>query len=194
MRKSREEIIEMFPSYEREENLIEKIYGDIPCFRYDINRYKRYAEEKDNTLSNILFGDAFIWTMNGDFDVYNTNIGKIYVCTNGDFLCGDIDVKYGGKTYGIYLMQMYGKVGLDITRLGGANSKVKGFSNKDGIGSPANKYHTEELNEELIWKVLDINKTNLKDYGKCIHRFIERCREVYLQDKTNYIMNKCFSK
>ena len=31
MRKSREEIIEMFPSYEREENLIEKIYGDIPC-------------------------------------------------------------------------------------------------------------------------------------------------------------------
>ena len=96
-------------------------------------------------------------------------------------------VKYYGKTYDIILNEMYGLHSLTILRLG---DKVKGFCNKDGQGSPANKYRTEELDDETILKVLNVD---LSDYGESIHKFIKACKDLYDKDNTNYIMDKCFS-
>lgn len=104
-------------------------------------------------------------------------------------MCGDLQVKYRGKVYSIYLNLMYGLKSLSIFRNSGAES-FTGFSNADGLSSPCIKSHTKELDRDLIEKVL---KVDLSDYGESVRKFMEAVTALYDKDKVNHIMEKCFS-
>ena len=83
---------------------------------------------------------------------------------------------------------MYGLKALSILSLRGTE-KVKGFCNKDGIGSPANHLSTEKLDIGIIKSVLN---NPMKDYGYGVQRFLQTSRELYNEEPYNYIMSKTF--
>lgn len=188
MRLSNTELKEKYCTFwnEAKHDIGEVYYGDIPSIHYDEKEYE-YFHTLTGTLANIETVKAYIYSQNGTYDLYRTLIGEVYISENGTVLHGDINVKYYGKTYNIILNEMYGLHSLTILRLG---NKVKGFCNKDGQGSSANKHRTEELDDETILKVLNVD---LSDYGESIHKFIKACKDLYNKDNRNYIMDNCFN-
>lgn len=83
---------------------------------------------------------------------------------------------------------MYNQKALSILNLKGTG-KVKGFCNKDGQGSPANHLSTEELEPDVIKKILSNPMT---DYGYGIQKFMDTARKLYEEESYNYIMQKTF--
>lgn len=83
---------------------------------------------------------------------------------------------------------MYGLKALSLLSLRGTG-KVKGFCNKDGIGSPCNHLNTEELDIDIIKSVLN---NPMEDYGYGVQKFMQAARELYAEDTFNNIMNKTF--
>ena len=192
MRLTREELLNKHPIWNEERHdIVKTLYGDEPLIHYDEKEYNKYRDfwSKDNTCANIGAIDAYIYSKNGTYDKYRTLIGEVIISEDGDLLCGDIYVKYGGMRYDIIINNMYGRHSLDILRLSGSG-KVLGFSNKDGQGSPSSKRYTDELKDETINKIL--NSKELNDYGSSISKFINVARNMYNSDKTNYIMDKTF--
>ena len=188
MRLSNTELKEKYCIFwnDKKHDIGEVYYGDTPLIHYDEKEYEHF-HTLTGTMANICAVEAYVYFQNGTYDLYRTLIGEVSISENGTVLHGNINVKYYNKTYDIILNEMYGLYGLTILRLG---DKIKGFCNKDGQGSPANKYRTEELNNETILKVLNVD---LSDYGESIHKFIKVCKDLYNKDNTNYIMDKCFS-
>lgn len=178
MRKTKEELLFNNPCWNIEKHDIVKVmYGDIPLFKVDGNN--KYEDSVK----------MYIWRNYGDFYVYRTLRGEIGIKGFDTILYGSHNVTYRGITYSLDLNLMYGLKSLDILKLSG--EKVKGFSNKDGIGSPSNKLRTEELDEETIYKIL--NCKDIEDYGVSVKCFMEKCKQIYELDKENYIMKKCFN-
>lgn len=83
---------------------------------------------------------------------------------------------------------MYGLKALSILSLRGTG-KVKGFCNKDGIGSPTNHLSTEELDIDIIKSVLN---NPMSDYGYGVQKFLQAVRELYNEEPYNYIISKTF--
>ena len=137
MRLSNDELKEKYCTFWNDEkhDIGEVQYGDTPLIHYDEKKYEHF-HTLTGTMANLEAVKAYIYSQNGTYDLYRTLIGEVYISENGTVLCGDISVKYYGKTYDIILNEMYGLHSLTILRLG---DKVKGFCNKDGQGSPANK-------------------------------------------------------
>lgn len=194
MRKTREELLYAYPIWNEEKHdIVKASYGDIPIIHYDKNEYDHYQNwaKTDSTWVSIGGINAYIYRMNGVYDEYRPLIGNIKIrCEDEKVLCGNINVKYYGKTYQIILNQMYDLNSLDILRFDNGNNKTKGFSNRNGQGSPQNKNKTEELDKDVIEKVLNLK---LEDYGYSVQKFMDACRKLYNQDKDNYIMNKTFN-
>lgn len=189
MRLTRKKLLNKYPSWnESKHDIVKTLYGDIPLVVYDEKQYE-WFKTLTGTLADIESIDAYIYTKNGNYNKYSTLIGDVYINENGKVLSGSIQVKYRGIIHNIFLMQMYGKCCLSIMRHTFKNTT--GFSNKDGLSSPSIKAHTKELNNKTIEKILN---TPLKDYGESIQKFMEAARKVYEQDRTNYIMEKCFNK
>lgn len=189
MRKNRDELMQIYPIWnEQRHDIVKVMYGEDPLILWNEEYYKRWSTYT-GTASNIESVNAYMWSQNGDYYVYRTLIGEIYITISGKVLGGNINVKYRGVSYSIHLNLMYGFKAMDILKLSG--EKVKGFSTKDGTGSPSNKYRTEELDRETIEKVLSVD---LSDYGESIHKFIRECISLYDEDSTNYIMEKTFSR
>ena len=65
----------------------------------------------------------------------------------------------------------------------------KGFCTKNGLGSPAIKRHTEEVDTDKIFKLLN---NPMSDYGIGIQKFMETARSIYNENSRNYIMNHTF--
>ena len=186
---SRDEIIQLYPIWnEQRHDIVKVMYGEDPLIIWNEEYYKRWCTYT-GTASNIEGVNAYMWSQNGDYFVYSTLIGEIYITTSGRVLGGTVNLKYRGLTYNIHLNLMYGFKALDILRLSGGKSV--GFSSKDGTGSPASKNYTEELDKEHIEKVLNVD---LSDYGESIHSFIRECITIYEEDNTNYILEKTFNK
>lgn len=188
MRLPNDELKEKYCTFWNDEkhDIGEVYYGDTPLIHYDEKEYEHF-HTLTGTMANICAVEAYVYFQNGTYDLYRTLIGEVSISENGTVLHGDINVKYRGKTYNIILNEMYGLHSLTILRLG---DKVKGFCNQDGQGSPANKYRTEELDDETILKVLNVD---LSDYGESIHKFVKVCKDLYDKDNKNYIMDKCFN-
>lgn len=188
MRKSREELMQIYPIWnEQRHDIVRIMYGDDPLILWNEEYYKRWSTYT-GTASNIESVGAYMWHMNGDYSVYRTLIGEIYIATTGEVLGGSISVKYRGTTYTIHLNLMYGLKSLDILKLSG--EKVRGFSNAGGLGSPSNNFRTEELDKEITKKILfDLD---LSDYGESVKKFMEMCGAVYTEDSVNHIMEKCW--
>ena len=161
-------------------------YGDIPSSNYTQKDYDRW-QKLSGTLSNIGAVDAHIFTCFGQYSVYNTRIGKVYIDSTGDVLCGSISIRCRGNVYNVYLNLMHNLNGLDVIglRAGG----VVGYSNKDGLGSPSRKHNTREISVDVLESILN---DPLNDYGEGIQRFMDSVRKSYLLDKTNHIMEKTF--
>lgn len=188
MRMTREELIIQYPSWnEAKHDIVAALYGDIPSRTWDLKEYEYFCT-LTGTMSNILSVDAYIFTQYGEYNIYNTLNGRVYIRRNGDVLAGDFNVHYDGQTYSCYLNMMYGWKALDILRIGVGN--IVGFSNKDGNGSPS--IYTKEMDKDLIDKILYVNELN--DFGIGVQKFMEKVREIYYSDTENYIMNKGLMK
>lgn len=187
MRKTREQLLSDMPCWnENRHDIVKVSYGDIPLIHYDQEEYKRYSE-LTGTLANISAVEAYMYVCNGTYDTYDTLIGKIHIREDGVVMAGHVTVKYRGHKYDVILNRMYGLNALDIHRI---NQSVTGFSNKDGIGSPARIQNTKELEEETINKIIN---ASMEDFGIGIQRFMEAVRETYKADPKNCIMEKCFN-
>ena len=106
MRMTREELLEKFPLWnESRHDIVAVNYADKPLIHYDQNEYDRYQNywSKDKTFANIMAVDAYIYSQNGTYDEYRTLIGKVRIAEDGRVLCGDVNVKYRGKTHNIIL-------------------------------------------------------------------------------------------
>lgn len=187
MRLSRDELLEWYPSWnECRHDIVKAFYGDIPLICWNKEYFDWYST-LTGTLSNIEAVNAYMWSVNGDYNIYRTLIGEVSISTEGKVLCGDVDVKYRGQIYNVILNLMYGKRGLTILRL---KNGVVGFSNKDGQGSPSIQRNTRELEPEVIQKVLT---ADFRDYGSSIRKFMREAIKLYNEDSINHIMGKCFS-
>ena len=189
MRETREELIEKFPSFNTyHQDIVKIFYGDEPDTYWNLEKYN-YHRTLTGTLSNISAVDAYIFTQYGNYYIYSTRIGRVYIAENGEVLCGDISVKHRGLTYDVCLNLMYGFSALDILYLSGS-SGVTGFSSSDGIGSPCTHKMTKELDKE---KILRIINEPLSNYGVGIQKFMETVRKTYQRDPTNHILEKTFN-
>lgn len=191
MRKTREELLKIHPSWNEEKHDIVKVfYGDIPLYAYTAEDYMKYIGLEDGTYKNLCTKDAYIWSQMGDFSLYRTLMGEIYLFHNNGSISGDFRVKNGNYDYPctINLNQMYGLKSLDLIQI--CTRKVIGFSNIDGIGSPCIKQKTEEMKDETIIKLLN---SDISDYGEVVKDFFKQCLLVYNDNNKNHIMNKCFS-
>lgn len=186
MRLTEKELLNMYPSWNTKYDIVKCMYGDTPTWNYSEKDRKRFNKQK-GTLANIGAVDNYIYLHNGEYNAYTTRIGDVKIGIKNNVLCGSINVKYYEKTYSIELINIYGKQGLDILRLG---NNVVGWCNKDGLGSPSYTSRTKELDLDVVEKVLD-NK--LEDYGYGVQKLMRVCREIYYRDKENYIMEKCFN-
>lgn len=184
MRQTREELLQQYPSWNENRHDIVKInYGDEPLIVQNENKYQEY-QTLTGTMANIMCSYAYMYSQNGEYDVYRTLIGETYIRPDGTVLGGTVNVKYRGKPNSIHLNMMYGLKALDILRIG---ETVVGFSNKDGIGSSS--LNTKEMDKETIEKILN---SPLEDYGFGIQKFMECARHIYDMDGENWIMNKRF--
>ena len=189
MRLSRDELINMYPTWNEEKHDIVKVmYGEDPLVLWNKERYDNWVNLL-GTCANIEGVNAYMWSQNGDYYIYRTLIGEIYITTDGKVLGGAVDVKYRGVSYGISLNLMYGLRSLEILKLSGG--KVRGFSNKDGTGSPCRKQNTEELDKDII-EILLFN-LDLRDYGDSVKRFMKMCGTLYNADSLNHILEKTFN-
>lgn len=183
MRMTREELLERYPTWNEHRHDICKVkYGEVPLKKWDETEYKRFLE-LDGTLANLMAAEAYVYTQNGDYYIYDTLIGRVCITVDGRVLHGDINVYYNGRN-SICLNQMYGFNALDILKIG---QTVVGFSNADGIGSPS--AYAKEMDEDVLEKIVNMK---MEDYGDSIQMFMQAVRELYYADTTNYIMNKLF--
>lgn len=185
MRLTEKELLNMHPSWNTKYDIVKCMYGDTPTWNYN-ERDREQFNKQTGTLANIGAIDNYIYLCNGEYNAYITRIGDVKIGIKNNVLCGSINVKYYGKTYSIDLINMYGKQSLDIL---GLRKNVVGWCNKYGSGSPASKLATKELDLDIVEKIL---ASKLEDYGEGIQNFMATCREIYNQDKTNYIVDKCF--
>lgn len=190
MRLTNSQILTKFQSWANHPsgNIQSVRYGDIPDTIYTQQDYEYYLAQS-GTLSNILYANAFIYMINGSYDIYKTIIGDIQIHHDTQNLMhGSINVPYRGKSILIIINLMYGLKALTILDIKGTG-KVKGFCNKDGQGSPANRLSTEELEPDIIKKVLS---NPMEDYGYGIQKFMQVARDLYSEEPYNYIMEKTF--
>lgn len=149
MRLTNEEILTQFPFWSNHPsgNIQQVRYGDIPDCQYTQESYNHYQLETDPYLLNILLANACIYSQHGAFDIYKTIAGDIYIHTETQQVLHDsINVPYRNKPITIHLNLMYGLKALSLLSLRGTG-KVKGFCNKNGIGSPCNRLNTEEYHQ-----------------------------------------------
>ena len=186
MRKTREELLMNMPSWnENKHDIVKAQYGDIPVTHWNKEMHDWFST-LTGTLSNIHGVEAYIYSMYGDYYIYDTLIGKSYIKEDGVILCGNISVAYRGKRYNIFLNNMYGLNGLTITRID-ANGIIVGFSNEDGQGSFTSLNRTKELDPEIIEKIIN---SPMKDFGVGVQKLMESIRETYNADTENHIMEK----
>ena len=191
MRLTNEEILTQFPFWSNHPsgNIQQVRYGDIPDCQYTQESYNYYQQETDPHLLNILCANAYIYSQHGAFDIYKTIAGDIYIHTETQqVLYGSLNIPYRNKPITIHLNLMYGLKALSLLSLRGTG-KVKGFCNKDGIGSPCSHLNTEELDIDIIKSVLN---NPMEDYGYGVQKFMQAARKLYVEDPYNNIMNKTF--
>lgn len=107
MRQTKEELLQQFPSWnENRHDIVNVFYGDEPLIIYKENEYEKY-QTLTRTMANIMCSYAYMYSQNGEYNVYRTLIGETYIKPDGTVLCGTINVKYRSKTYSIHLNMMY---------------------------------------------------------------------------------------
>lgn len=183
MRLTMEQLIEKFPSWNHaHSDIIAVNYGDAPAVYYTQEECRKFKDLTE-TLKNMYGVDVHIYEQYGNYGKYSTFAGTVYIKENGYVLSGNVKVRYGGKYYSIFLNRMYGSKGLDVLRYGPGS--IVGFSNKDGQGSPSR--YTKEIDVDLLERVLN---DPMEDYGIGIQQFMKAARELYSEDRTNYILEK----
>lgn len=190
MRKSREELFEAWPSWDAAKNdIVTTFYGDEPFCRYDQYKYKFYTDCYDSgehTLAAVLFGDAWIWSIHGDFDDYRLINGGMKIRTDGKILWADLNIHYRGKTYEICLDQLYEKDKLSIIWIGA--EKVKGWRNFASMCPSRIESRNAELSDKEIRHVLSAKEW--RDFGAEVQRCKARCAELYELGTTNHYLDE----
>lgn len=163
-------------------------YGRISTVHWNKDKFNAWTRISDETLSNIEAIEAYIWHSYGDYYIYQTYVGDVYITENGVVLSGSVNIKDRNSIYEVIVNNLYGHHGLTILQLG-HNGLVRGWCNLDGQGSPAIKKNTSELDADVIDRVLS---HEFEDYGECMYKLMLAARNIYAEDKTNHIMSKTF--
>ena len=83
MRQTREELLQQFPSWNENRHDIVKVnYGDEPLIIYKENEYQEY-QTLTGTMANIMCSYAYMYSQNGEYNVYRTLIGETYIKPDG---------------------------------------------------------------------------------------------------------------
>ena len=189
MRKSKQELLEWCPGWnEKTHDIVKVFYADIPLTHYDEGEYQRYqAWAKESSELGAIGGvEAYIYAMNGTYDIYHTFMGDIKIHEDGNVLCGDITFKVGQSKYTLAINRMYGWNGLSIHKHHHDIGCIA-FVNNNGGGATSAKI--KELDKDIVEKVL--NK-EFPDYGIGVQKFMEAAREVYKIDPVNHILERPF--
>lgn len=102
MRKTKEELLTMFPYWNTDRNDIVKTwYGDEPLHTVNDSFWQKYHD-------NISYSDAFqSWIYGQDtISEYRTKWGKIQIY-NDDILTADIKLRYRGRFYSLTIFNNY---------------------------------------------------------------------------------------
>lgn len=191
MRQTKEQILTQFPSWVNHPSgdIVQVRYGDIPDCTYTQENYDHWLT-LTGTLSNITYAEAFIYSINGSYDIYKTILGDIFIHHDTQKLMhGALSIPYRNRPITVSINLMYGIYGLSLLDLRGTG-KVKGFCNKDGQGSPVRAASTEEMERDEIIAVLS---NPLSDYGYGVQKFMKVAKEMYNEDPYNHIMEKTFN-
>lgn len=190
MRETREDILRKYPVFFNRKDLVAIWYADVPERHYGQKEHEQWESLKDEHIQRICLSDEWIWRICGDYDIYKTWIGNVIIDIKGKVLCGDVNVPYRGKTITVVINQIYPGLGKCLTILDlNGGEHVKGFCTKNGLGSPAIKRYTEEMDTDKIFKLLN---NPMSDYGIGIQKFMETARSIYNENSRNYIMNHTF--
>jgi len=189
MRHTREELLDICCGWNEDRHDIVKVfYGDIPLIHYDEGEYQRYQKFAEECPDVGALGgvEAYIYSMNGTYNIYRTLMGDIRIHEDGRVLCGDLTFKVGQSKYTLSINRMYGWNGLSVHKHHHDVGCIA-FANNDGGGATSAKI--KELDKDIVEKVL--NK-EFKDYGESVKKFMEAAREVYAIDPVNHIMERPF--
>lgn len=187
MRKAREQLLDKYPYWnETRNNIVRTLYGDEPLRRYTEGDHQRYLDcynSGEMTLANVLFSDAWIWSLCGDFDDYRLLNGGVKIGKR--VLSGSVDVHYFGKCYNICYNDIYGDKHLSILRIG---TTCRGWRNYEQMCPSRIEKNNAELSDDIIQKIFGGKEWD--DYGEAVQIFRAKCREVYEADKTNHYLDE----
>lgn len=185
-RYTKEQLLYFYPWWnsKRKNDVVGVTYMDIPLIHWDENSYKAW-QKLTSTESSTEAVEAFMYANYGDYDIYSSHLlGRVCISKSGDVLCGDINVKYRGRTYSILLNMMYGFDALDIIHIG--SNIDTGFSNSgSSIGSPSR--NVRELDKDAIEAIIN---NPMSDYGQGCQKFMNAVRELYHKDENNHILER----
>lgn len=169
---------------------IEKVlYGDIPHQHYtwdkvrmiNSDRMGYFDRDLDDTYSNVMATDNYIFSQCGEFSKYYTLIGGVRVFKNWHIGTIDLNIKYNGHTYNLTMCDLYGKTIMHLTLI--TASTYRAFD--VGESSKWISTHWTEMSKEEALKVLDIKR--IEDYGDVIKMAIKKAREVIENDSKTAI-------
>ena len=164
---------------------IEKVlYGDIPHQHYTWDKVRMINSDKmgyfdrdlDDTYSNVMATDNYIFSQCGEFSKYYTLIGGVRVFKNWHIGTIDLNIKYNGQIYNLSLCDLYGKTIMSLSLITASIYRVYDIGGDSSWVST--KY--ESMSKEEALKVLDIKR--VADYGKVIKMAVEKCRELVERD------------
>lgn len=182
MRMTREELFDKYYTSWNEEkhDIVACNYGDIPLVCWDGKEYEKHRQ-LDGSLSNVGAVYAYMYMMNGAYDLYRPLIGETYIAHDGKVLGGSLVVKHRGKSVHIDMNNMYGRKGLSVMKIG---MEVVGWRNEDGNRSPS--IQTKEMDIDTVKEIINMK---LEDYGIGVQAFMEKARELFEESKhENWIM------
>ena len=185
MRKTHDELAFQYPSYAKSlgDRLVPVLYGDEPMHNYNREHYENMKRltDKDEHLANICAIDQYIYANYGDYLLYKTFAGDIYIKPNGDILAASIGVKYSGKNYDIRLNRMYGHDSFSISYNPYSFDGLYQIWTYGDISYPVPKVY-QLMDYDLVMKIVNVKH----DYGKSYQSVLDYCKSVLEKDKKNY--------
>lgn len=182
MRMTREDFLTKYPSWnENRHDIVACMYGDVPVKCWDANEYHEWRK-LEGTLSNINAVEAYMYVQNGEYSIYNTEIGRVCITKDNKVISGEINVQYKGKNNIIYLNNQNDMVGLSIFRIG---QELIGWRNQYGVRSYFTR--TKKMDMDMAYEILH---QKLEDYGFGVQMFMKTAREIFISDVENWIMIK----
>lgn len=185
MRKTHEELAFEYPSFAISfgDRLVSVLYGDEPMFYYNREHYETVKgwSLKVKTIANIVAVEQYMYANYGDYVLYRTLAGEIYIKADGEILAASIGVKHSNKNYDIRLNRMYGHDSFSISYNPYSFNGLYQIWTYGDISYPVPKVY-QLMEYDLVMKIVNVKH----DYGKSYQSVLDYCKSILKKDKKNY--------